>query len=165
MPGCCFPRAQPAPFLGEAGRHIIGDELLDIAIRATPQHASQLRVRFREWLQASGTPASLITDLVLAVDEALANVVEHAYPPGHPDPVLRLQVQLGLGQVRVTISDHGCWRIPHRPEYRGRGLRLMSFLATSFQLDPTDQGTTVHLGFPLHHGDADHSGPSRHRHE
>ncbi|MCA1674722.1 MAG: hypothetical protein LC799_21850 [Actinobacteria bacterium] len=49
-------------------------------------------MQFREWL-----------------DAALANVVEHAYPPDHPHLVMRLQAQLNH-QVLITISDEGCWR-------------------------------------------------------
>lgn len=92
----------------------------------------------------------MVDDLVLAVYEALANAVEHAYHPDHPDPVMRLQAQLDHDQLLITITDYGCWRTPRAPGYRGRGLALMRSLTTGVRVCPSLQGTTVHLraGFP-----------------
>lgn len=131
--------------LEEAGRNTINHEPLDLLTKATAQNARWLRVLFREWLRRAGAPATLVEDLVLAVYEALANAVEHAYPPGHPDPVMRLRARLDHDHVLITISDHGCWRTPHAAGFRGRGLAVMRYLATEVHLHSTDRGTTVHL--------------------
>lgn len=108
-----------------------------------------LRVRFTEWLRAAGASADLVDDLSLAAYEALANVVEHAYPFGHPDPTMRLRARFGLHQVLVTISDRGCWRTSPASTSRGRGLIMMHCLATDVQVYLTDQGTTVRLRVAL----------------
>ena len=110
-----------------------------------------MRARFQKWLLALGTPAVLVDDLVLAVYEALANVVEHAYPPDHPHPVMRLQARVDHHHLLITISDHGRWRpLPAEPGYRGRGLAMMRSLSTELHLHPTPEGTTVQLRAGLH---------------
>lgn len=134
--------------LGEGERCIIDVEHLDLVTEATPHGARQLRVRFQEWLGAAGVPATLVDDLTLAVYEALANVVEHAYSPDHPHPVIRLQAQLDH-QVLITVSDEGCWRTPSAPGNRGRGFALMRHFATELHLHPTPHGTTVRLCTPV----------------
>lgn len=102
----------------------------------------------------------MIDDLILAVYEALANAVEHAYPPAHPHPVMRLQAQLNRNHVLIIVSDYGCWRVPGSPNYRGRGLPVMRDLVTDVRLDSTPHGTTVRLRAPLHlhNDDNDRSG-------
>lgn len=144
---CSVPRHRP--FLVEAGRNAIDYELLDVVSHATPHDARRLRVRFEEWLRTAGAPPPLVDDLTLAVYEALANAVEHAYDPDHPHPTLRLQAQLNHTQVLITISDNGCWRTPRAPGQRGRGLDLMRELATEMDLHATPEGTTVRLRTPL----------------
>lgn len=44
--------------------------------------------------------------LQTAIDEACANVVDHAYQ-GKPDGKMQIQCTLSDGQVTVTIVDHG----------------------------------------------------------
>lgn len=118
----------------------------DLAAEATPSNARQLRARFQQWLQTLDTPASLVDDLILAVYEAVTNVVEHAYPPDPPHPMMRLQARVEHHQVLITIRDHGRWRTPPSdPGYRGRGLAMMASLTTELHLYPTAEGTTVDL--------------------
>ena len=124
-------------------------EPLDLAAEATAGNARLLRVRLQHWLQRSGAPEAVLDDLGLAVYEALANAVEHAYQPGHPHPVMRLQAQLQHDEVLIIVSDHGCWRSPGKPGYRGRGLAVMRRFVTEVDIRPTANGTTVRLRAPL----------------
>src|SRR5689334_15335594 len=79
----------------QIGRNTIAaTEWFDLAVEARPLNARQLRAQFQQWLQTRGVPVALVDDLVLAVYEALANVVEHAYPPDHPQPMMRLQARV-----------------------------------------------------------------------
>jgi anti-sigma regulatory factor (Ser/Thr protein kinase) len=126
-------------------------DVLDLTSEADLHNARRLRLCFREWLRTLGTAAPLIDDLTLAVYEAIANVVEHAYHPEHPHPVMRLQACLEGDQLLITITDHGCWRAPQAPGYRGRGLAMMRSLTTEVHLHPTAHGTTVYLRAGLHH--------------
>jgi serine/threonine-protein kinase RsbW len=135
------------PLLAETGGDTIAaGEWFDLAVEASPRNARQLRARFQEWLQTLGAPELLVEDLTLAVYEALANAVEHAYPPDHPHPVMRLQAQVDHCHVLITVSDHGSWRTPPpEPRYRGHGLTMMRSLTTELHLHPTTHGTTVQL--------------------
>jgi serine/threonine-protein kinase RsbW len=144
-------RRRPIP--GKLGRTTIyqDHDLLELATEASPHNARQLRVRFQEWLRTLGAPAALVDDLSLAVYEALANAVEHAYPAHHPNPMMHLQAQLDQDQLLITVTDHGCWCSPHDTGYRGRGLTVMRCLTTEVLLEPTAHGTTVHMRAALHH--------------
>jgi serine/threonine-protein kinase RsbW len=119
-------------------------------------------VRFQNWLQKTGAADTVIDDLTLVIYEALANAVEHAYPPGHPAPTMRLRAQLYQDQVLITVSDQGCWRVPGPAGYRGRGLPMMQQLVTELHVNPTARGTTVRLRAPLTriNDGAAHVGPS-----
>ncbi len=130
---------------------ITATKWFELAVEATAPNARQLRARFQQWLQTLSASATLVDDLTLAVYEALANVVEHAYPPNHPDPRMRLHAQVDHQQLLITISDHGRWRTPPpQPGYRGRGLTMMRSLTTELHLHASLDGTTVQLRAPLH---------------
>lgn len=112
-------------------------------------------MQFERWVRAAGAPGAVADDLGLAVYEALANVVEHAYPPDHPDPVVRLQARLDDDRVQITISDRGSWSPPADHGFRGRGLVMMRRLAARFDLEPGPLGTTVQLHAQLNRAAAD----------
>ncbi|WP_424186259.1 ATP-binding protein [Actinokineospora sp. G85] len=101
------------------------------------------------WLGAQGVAHGLATDVLLAVDEAMANSVEHGYRDtegGH----VRVTATIGGPHLTVTVADHGCWRPPRfdPAAHRGRGLDIMRALADTVTVDTTD-GTTVTLVLPL----------------
>jgi serine/threonine-protein kinase RsbW len=130
---------------------IAGGGSLDLAAEAKPEKARQLRVCLQYWLRALGAPCALVEDLCLAAYEALTNVVDHAYHPGHLNPIMSLRARADQGQLTVTVSDQGRWRPPQHPGYRGRGLVMMRALTTELHLYPTAEGTTVQLRAALHH--------------
>lgn len=115
----------------------------------------KLRVQFEQWLRSSGAPPALVDDLGLAVYEALANAAEHAYPTHHPAPTVELTAHLNHSHITVTITDHGSWRHPGEPRYRGRGLGLIDQLVDTFRLRPSPTGTTVQLRTALGSRQAD----------
>lgn len=139
------------PSAGIGRNPIAAREWFELSAEANPHHARQLRADFQEWLRTLGAPAALVDDLALAVYEALANAVDHAYQPHHPHPVMHLQARVDHNQVLITIRDHGCWRPPPpKPGYRGRGLAMMRSLTTELDIHPTTHGTTVQLRADLH---------------
>ncbi len=83
----------------------------------------------------------LVDDAQLAVTEAVTNAVVHAGTDVH------LAVSAELGVVRITVSD-GSHRAPRARGYAdtagtGRGLRLLTELATCWGVDPYPDGKTV----------------------
>src|SRR5918911_4250073 len=139
----------PPPDQTSAINHMVAP--LDLVADADAYHARQMRIALQDWLCTAGVDRSLRDDLALAVYEALANVVEHAYPPDYPHPRMRLQARVDHHHVLITISDYGSWRTPPpEPGYRGRGLAMMRSLTTELHLHPTPDGTTVQLRAGLH---------------
>jgi serine/threonine-protein kinase RsbW len=122
---------------------------LEISAPATTANAAAFRRRFRAWVDVL-TDAETADDLSLAVYEALANVVDHAYrerdTPG--DMLLSGVASCPLGSGRdlvVTVADGGVWRSGEDPGWRGRGLPLMRRLTESMSVLSDLRGTTVQL--------------------
>ncbi len=114
---------------------------------ATPAHAMEMRQQFQRWLGDIGTSDDVVTDMQLAVYEALANVVEHAYPDGALLAPMWLTARIEGSDVLVTVSDVGRWREQEPQPYRGQGLELMRRL-TTMQIATGSRGTTVTLRAP-----------------
>lgn len=122
---------------------------IEVSAPATMTNAAALRRRFRSWVDAI-TDDDTADDLALAVYEALANVVDHAYVGwAAPGTMLLSGVAscpLSSGRdVVVTVSDQGAWRTCGDPGWRGRGLPLMRRLTESMAVLADPGGTTVQL--------------------
>lgn len=118
---------------------------LDIVTGATAHDARHLRMRCEYWLQQIGAPPGLVNDLVLAIYEALANAVEHAYEPGHRRAVIRLCARAAGSDILIWVCDEGRWRATGQGEHRGRGLTLMHRLVGDTRVESGPRGTTVRL--------------------
>jgi anti-sigma regulatory factor (Ser/Thr protein kinase) len=84
----------------------------------------------------------------LAVNEAVTNVVEHAYPRGEALTVRATASEVALGDgsrhVLIVITDRGLWRpAPFDPGDRGRGIPMMRAIAHSLHIEPSTRGTRV----------------------
>ncbi len=85
---------------------------LELALVAVPAAARAARTAVRGWLQGHRWPEEDADDVVLAVNEAVANVIDHAYPPGRPGNV-HLEgrvVRAPDGRSRsaqITVTDRG----------------------------------------------------------
>jgi anti-sigma regulatory factor (Ser/Thr protein kinase) len=110
-----------------------------------------VRQRLTQWSSAAGLSEELVNDVGLAAYEAMANVVDHAYPDGNGDFDLHAVGDHDL--VTVTITDRGCWKppltTPSPSSLRGRGLVIMEKLSSQFELAPLDSGTTVRMTWSI----------------
>jgi serine/threonine-protein kinase RsbW len=114
-----------------------------------PAQARELpiaRAELRRWSEAVGLGSGQTMDVVLAVDEAVANAIEHGYGD-QPGVVTVFAGCLALGsKVCVVVSDIGHWRTPPADiGFRGRGVSMMKALADQFDLYHNENGTTVLL--------------------
>src|SRR5262249_40891149 len=97
------------------------DDVAVIALRvaALPEHfrsawpadAGALRVlrhSLRRWLGKWGADDDEIYDITVAVQEASANAVEHAYAPG--SAAFEVDAHHENGVITVVVHDRGKWR-------------------------------------------------------
>lgn len=118
---------------------------LTVTVAATIRNASALRRQFQQWA-APVLPPAAAADLTLAVYEALANVVEHAFVTRRYIGMMRLAASVTAAHVEVVVADDGTWRFPTGDAgNRGRGTRLMHSLVTAVRVETGPAGTTVHL--------------------
>jgi anti-sigma regulatory factor (Ser/Thr protein kinase) len=122
---------------------------LDVAGPATEGEAARLRRSFRRWVSVVADDDTA-DDLTLAVYEALANAVDHAYHRADAPGPMRLWAAVsaplhGGRDLVVTVSDDGTWRHCDDPGWRGRGLPLVRTLCTSASVFTTASGTTVQM--------------------
>ena len=101
-----------------------------------------LRRTLGRWLQSEGVAENDLFNITLAVSEAAANAIEHAY--GAHEATFRVTGSHEGEEVRVTVSDGGRWR-SSRPYGRGRGLAIMRALVDDAEIERGKDGTSVTL--------------------
>ncbi|BDX30538.1 hypothetical protein TUM20985_10850 [Mycobacterium antarcticum] len=122
---------------------------LEIDVRATPDQLSDMRGQLTRWLKATGIPEDLAGDIVLVVNEACTNSIEHGYRATKPGRMLVCAEAKGRG-ICIRITDFGSWKLPDaNPRIRGRGVPLMRAVSGEVTLDGTSTGTTVTMTFEL----------------
>jgi anti-sigma regulatory factor (Ser/Thr protein kinase) len=112
---------------------------------------AHVRQDFSAWLQRFFALDEVRhSDVVLAINEALANSAEFAYlladRPGTID--IQAVYEPSAETLCVCISDRGTWRqrqIEPAPRTRGRGIPLMETLSDDATIEPSSGGTTVRL--------------------
>jgi anti-anti-sigma factor len=116
---------------------------------AVPEQLGRLRRAVRAWALAAGVTAAATEDLQLALGEAAANAVEHAYPPGEPGEFTYHVEYEPDASLRVEVLDNGRWRPePANNSHRGRGVPMIRALAGAVSLDGTEHGTHVRFTLP-----------------
>ncbi|GHH65442.1 hypothetical protein GCM10017673_09510 [Streptosporangium violaceochromogenes] len=124
---------------GDGGRHWpIDDDL------------SALRERLLRHASAAGMRGTRLDDLLIAVNEAVINVLEHGGGEGtlsfwHSDAFITVDVCDTAGRLTPRYIS------PERPEdaVRGFGLWLMNRLCDEFTIDRTASGSRVRLRMSL----------------
>jgi serine phosphatase RsbU (regulator of sigma subunit)/anti-sigma regulatory factor (Ser/Thr protein kinase) len=120
-------------------RTVVPDELR-LEIAADPRELAPARAMVRRWLRKQAIDGVPAMEILLAVGEACANAVEHAYGPDRG----RFTVSLAReGEwVRVRVRDRGHWRDP-RGENRGRGLTIMQAAMDALDITTDEGGTEI----------------------
>jgi serine phosphatase RsbU (regulator of sigma subunit)/anti-sigma regulatory factor (Ser/Thr protein kinase) len=117
-------------------------ELLEVEV---PAHAAQLatvRHLIRRWVCAHDGTDDDCAAFAIAVTEACANAVEHAYGPG--DETIKIRARLAGDHATVMVSDRGDWREPGGTN-RGRGIAVMREFMDDVEIESGAEGTTVEL--------------------
>lgn len=120
---------------------------LRIEVPAAADRLGQIRRRLLTWIEPIGVPDAVVADIVLAVNEACTNSIEHAYRDSDAGVIL-VEAFLEDGQIVICVADHGAWRTPSsQPSTRGRGLPIMHATSDTLELSRTSSGTTVRITF------------------
>lgn len=104
--------------------------------------------RFAERTAAEwGFAGAEVQQIKLAVNEAVANAVEHG--SASPSDEVRLRASAEDGQLVVYVADAGRY-LPGAPtapdlEERGRGLLVMKLLMDEVDVRPSGRGTVIRL--------------------
>lgn len=119
-------------------------------IAADGSGAARIRRGFAGWLQRHFSLGDeRLSDVVLAVYEALANAAEFGYldTPGHGTIAVTASYDDDVDTLVVTVTDRGRWRPtgtatpPAQHALRGRGISLMRALADETRIDTSERGT------------------------
>ncbi len=116
-------------------------------VSANAANARVVRHDFQSWIAHYELGGEAAGDLAIALGEALANGVEHAYA-GMPPGILEVEATYADGLLHVSVRDHGAWRAPQEePTDRGRGLNLMRQLVDDVRVRSDARGTVVELDY------------------
>ena len=116
-----------------------------MAARAVPPALAEVRAARRRGLAPLGLTDQSLMMVLLAVGEAVANAVEHAYGPD--GGTVEVEVAVEHDHLVATVRDHGRWRGSPAPD-RGRGMRIMRACTVDMAVDTSDGGTEVRLQIP-----------------
>jgi anti-sigma regulatory factor (Ser/Thr protein kinase) len=102
-----------------------------------------LRARIRAWLDDSFVDPDVADDLSIAINEAVANAIEH----GSRDhaAIVGVAARRTDDRVEVEISDPGTARVGEADPDRGRGFTIMHALMDDVTFTPSLVGTTVRM--------------------
>lgn len=112
---------------------------------------ARVRQHFTEWLlRFFALDDVRRSDVVLAINEALANAAEFAYVQADRPGTIDIQAVYDdeTETLSVCIEDRGTWRTRQTepaPRTRGRGIPLMEALSDDAVIEPSTGGTTVKL--------------------
>jgi anti-sigma regulatory factor (Ser/Thr protein kinase) len=121
---------------------------LSIRIDSTPASIRQVRVDLEAYAQRAGLDESAAQEIGLCVNEALANVIRHAYAGATDRPIQILATPVS-GGLRIEIRDWGngfdpshVERDPENDAIRpgGLGLICLRSLTEELRYEPQDPG-------------------------
>jgi anti-sigma regulatory factor (Ser/Thr protein kinase)/putative methionine-R-sulfoxide reductase with GAF domain len=113
---------------------------LELRLPAEPSVLAHVRRVTRRWLRDRGAAGNDIVEITMAVSEACANAVEHAYSPA--PHVFEIHAETVDDQVIVRVRDTGRWRAP-RGRNRGRGLTIIEAAMDMVHVSSTSDGTEL----------------------
>src|SRR5436853_1570218 len=113
-------------------------------IPAEVEELQSIRQALGTWLDGQGAPPEVGAEVALAVHEAAANAVEHAYPRGSGELIVRARHD--NGRLVVVVEDEGEWRAPSRTDQRGRGLVRMHGRMEHVEPPPAAAGAGTRVG-------------------
>ena len=137
-------RGVPLPAGGRAGLRVL------LRPAGGPGGPGDLRRGLRDQLTAQAVDPAEVESVVLAVNEAAANAIEHGYRDGATAGV-EVRARLEDESLVVVVRDRGTWRDGPIDPTRGRGLEMMRMLMDAVDVQAGMTGTTVTLRRHVRH--------------
>jgi anti-sigma regulatory factor (Ser/Thr protein kinase) len=123
---------------------------MELVLAARAENIAIVRHALGGFGEAFDVSESKLSDIRLAVTEACANVVVHAYPNGEEGP-MEVVASMDGGELTLVVRDWGQGIRPRRDSPGlGLGLSLIAALAESVQLGHNgSEHTEVRMTFAL----------------
>jgi anti-sigma regulatory factor (Ser/Thr protein kinase) len=116
---------------------------------ADPIHLPHIRALIRGWLAPLTLDSDTEQDLVLAVNEAVSNAIEHAYVASGPDDLVKVSFWTDPQHLYFEVADDGRWKeAVTNGGHRGRGILIMQQMVGAVSIDHDVNGTRVLLRHP-----------------
>jgi len=136
-----------------AAQHRPAVPRLKLSVPAIAANVDTVREAVGNWLFGLRSSVEDGAGMTLAVGEATANAVQHAYVGGHVGTVTVEASLQSDGELACWVRDDGRWLSPElsttsRP---GRGLAIMARLCDRVKVSREGSGTVVELRRRLHH--------------
>jgi anti-sigma regulatory factor (Ser/Thr protein kinase) len=125
---------------------VISNGRIHLERHALAETAAPMRHAVAAFLQAMGVPDMLRIDVITAVGEAIANVIEHAYRPNRGGHIAVSALLGSDGVLTVHVVDRGAFAGPQTMPDRGFGLKIIRAVAYAIDLD-TRAGTALTMRF------------------
>ncbi len=115
-------------------------EELEVRMPAEPYVVARVRRLVRRWLAERGVDQTALDEMTIAVSDACANAIEHAYGPARGS--FELEARAEGNVIVLIVRDFGTWRAP-RGEHRGRGLGVIRAAMDEVDIRTDAGGTEI----------------------
>jgi serine/threonine-protein kinase RsbW len=122
---------------------------VDVRLPCAPDTAAEARHLVVDLCERCGVREQLVPDVALAVSEAAANAMEHAYPRGVTGDV-DLWASVDDDALTVVLRDYGPGPSHDAGRCGGLGIGVMRAVSDSCEVEPARPGTCVRMRFRLH---------------
>ncbi len=116
---------------------------LNLHIDACADQLAGMRKAVKTWLDTGEIASEIHDDVLLVVDEACANTIDHAYR-NRPIGAIHVEIFDHTHHLVVRVTDQGTWRPTlAQNENRGRGKMIMQALTDRFEIHHDQNGTVM----------------------
>ena len=130
------------------------DKPVKVRVFSTPEHLPVVRAAAERMCRIAGFDEDSTTQVILSVDEAMTNVIRHAYDGADDQPIeieLAIVVDASGAALRVCIHDYGRWVDPSLIRARdvnevrpgGLGVYIMKECMDQLDYQRGEEGGTV----------------------
>jgi len=122
---------------------------LELSGQAAPDLIPAFRHRASEFASANGATPKVVEAVVLAVTEAVTNVVKHAHEPGATDRGIWLTGSVADDLLEISVSDRGRGFRESDSPGLGVGLSIIADMCAELDIDQGPDGTELRMRFTL----------------